>query len=261
MKRFCLTLTAVLMMGTAFAQEFALPQRPKEEGEIRVLLIGNSFTYVSHTDSMLLDIAGSQGVRLQIGKYLHGGRTFGQHLNLERSRQAVDFGGYDFAFLQDQSCTPAKYALTGDTTILNNFLRLKDNVLRSSPGCTVFLERTWTYPNLHSGNAEVFGTAESLDRYLGEGCRKMALIGGTRVSPIGDAFVRAALVAPGIRLLAKDDHHQSPAGAYLKACVNYLLISGKPFHGKVAYCGLKPTDAAALQEIAEEIVFPKVSLP
>ena len=264
MRRLFFSFLALSLFCTALpAQEFALPEGPKAEGQLRVLCIGNSFTYVCHTDSMLLAIARSQGLDLQIGKYLHGGRTFGHHLSLEKSRQAVDFGGYDFAFLQDQSCTPAKYSLTGDRSILDNFLQLKDNVLRASPGCKVFLERTWTYPALPSGDAEVFGHPDSLDRHLREGCRQMALQGGTRVSPIGDAFVRAAAEAPDIRLLAEDDHHQGPAGAYLKACVNYLLISGKPFDGAVACCSLDPDDAARLRRVAEEVVLgmPALSHP
>ena len=263
MKRFFFFLLALSLCSAAFCQEFAVPDRPKAPGEVRVLCIGNSFTYVCHTDSMLQDISRSQGLELQIGKYLHGGRTFGQHLEIERSRAAVDAGGYDFAFLQDQSCTPAKYALWGHRSILDHFLRLKDSVLRASPGCTVFLERTWTYPNLPGGDAEVFGTAESLDAHLREGCRQMALQGGTRVSPIGDAFTLAGQLYPGIRLLAEDNHHQNLAGAYLKACVNYLLIAGKPFSGEVACCGVAPADAAALRSVAERIVFdePQLSKP
>ena len=254
MKRVFAAILSLILGGMAFAQEFALPEGPREEGEIRVLLIGNSFTYYCHTDSMLVDIARSQGVKIKIGKYLHGGRTFGQHLNIGSSRRAVEFGGYDFALLQDQSCTPAKYSLTGDTSLVNNFIRLKDNVLKYSPDCTVFLERTWTYPNLPAGNAEIFGTADSLDWHLREGCRLMARVGGTRVSPIGDAFALAAVEAPEIKLLGKDNHHQNPAGAYLKSCVNYLMITGKPFAGEVASCGVDAADAARLRAVAEKTV-------
>ena len=80
MKRFFFFLLALSLCSAAFCQEFAVPDRPKAPGEVRVLCIGNSFTYVCHTDSMLQDISRSQGLELQIGKYLHGGRTFGQHL-------------------------------------------------------------------------------------------------------------------------------------------------------------------------------------
>ena len=262
MKRILIICMAALLgCLSVSAQQFALIEGPKEPGEVRVLCIGNSFTYVCHADSMLTEIAASQGMRVRIGKYLHGGRTFGQHLEIARSRQAVEAGGYDYAFLQDQSSTPAKYALTGDRTILDNFITLKDNVLKASPGCTVFLERTWTYPNLRSGNAEVFGSADSLDACLRRGCRMMAKEAGTNVSPIGDAFVLAGKKYPDIQLLAKDNHHQNLAGSYLKACVNYLLISKKPFRGEPATCGVDPEQAARLRSIAEEVVLMASSLP
>lgn len=48
--------------------------------------------------------------------------------------------------------------------------------------------------------------------------------------------------------------HHGFNGAYLKACVNYLLITGEPFKATVAECGIEPEKAAYLQKVAEEVV-------
>ena len=252
MKKIFLSLLACLMCTlTAFSQGFQLPEGARDPGEIQVLCIGNSFTYVHDSDMMLREIARSQGLDVRVGKFLAGGYTFGRHLENEESRAAVDFGGYEYAFLQDQSANPARYSRDRDKQVLKDLKSLKKNVLAHSPGCEVILERTWTYSGFEAGG---FGTAESLDYHLGKGAAKMARKARTGLSPIGDAFNLAISRRPEVRLLGPDNHHQSLEGAYLKACVNFLLISRKPFSGSPACCGVDPQVASFLRSIAQETV-------
>lgn len=252
MKKIFLSVLVCLVCGlTAFSQEFQIPERVKDPGVIQVLCIGNSFTYVHDSDMILREIARSQGLDIRIGKYLAGGYTFGRHLGNADSRAAVDFGGYDFAFLQDQSANPARYSRDKDKQVLKDFKTLKKNVLAHSPGCEVILERTWTYSGFEAGG---FGTAESLDYHLGRGAAKMARKARTGLSPIGDAFNLAMKIWPEGKLLGPDNHHQSLEGAYLKACVNYLLIARKPFSGTPASCGVNPEVASFLRAIAQQVV-------
>lgn len=254
MKRTIISLTACLIFSlAAFSQEFQLPGE-SAPGGVRVLCVGNSFTYVNGTDTMLREIASSQGLDIQVGKYLAGGYTFGRHLENKDSRAAVDFGGYDYAFLQDQSSNPARYSRDRDKTVLEDLKTLKKNVLTSSPGCKVFLERTWSYSGFEAGG---LGTKDNLERHLVKGVRKMARKSHVKVSPIGDAFTAAEAIRPDVRLLGPDEHHQSVEGAYLKACVNYLIITRKPFHGKPADCGVDPDVAAFLRSVAEKTVLGK----
>lgn len=249
MKKIFLSVLVCLVCGlTAFSQGFQLPEGAKDPGEIQILCIGNSFTYVHDSDMMLREIARSQGLDVRIGKFLAGGYTFGRHLENEESRAAVDFGGYDFAFLQDQSANPARYSRDKDKKVMEDLKTLKKNVLAHSPGCKVILERTWTYSGHEAGG---FGTPESLDYHLGRGAAKMARKARTGLSPIGDAFNLAMKIWPEGKLLGPDNHHQSLEGAYLKACVNYLLIAGKPFSGSPACCGVDPEIAAFLRAVAQ----------
>ena len=197
MKRILSLILAVILATAAQAQRFQLPQAPKAADEIWVLCIGNSFTYHHDADVLLQDIASSQGVRMQVGKYLKGGQTFGQR---------------------------------------------------------VILEHTWSYSGKEAGG---MGTQAELDKYLRKGTKTMARKGHTWYSPIGEAFNRVYKERPDIHLLDKDDKHQSQEGAYLKACVNYLVITGKRFSGPVACGGLSPATAAYLRTVAEKTVLGK----
>ena len=89
MKKTILSLIACLLCSlAAFSQEFQLPGE-SAPGGVRVLCVGNSFTYVHGTDAMLREIASSQGLDIQVGKFLAGGYTFGRHLENKDSRAAV----------------------------------------------------------------------------------------------------------------------------------------------------------------------------
>ena len=244
-------LACLLCCLSASAQHFQLPLDSKTPGEIRVLCIGNSFTYVHDTDKLLQQIAASQGLTIDIGKNLVGGYTFRKHLENEKSIEAVDFGGYDYAFLQDQSANPARYSRDRDKTVLKDLKTLKRNVKAHSPKCKVILERTWTYGGAGFGG---FDSEEDLEYHLARGAAKMARRAGTGLSPIGAAFKDAESLMPSIKLLGPDNHHQSLEGAYLKACVNYLIISKKPFTGNPDCCGVDPETAAFLRSVAEKNV-------
>ena len=252
MKRiFALSLFLLLSVFSLRADKFRLPAETKNPDAVRVLLIGNSFTYYHDADDMLVEIASSQGVNIDMGEFLKGGQTFGQHLKLANSRKAIAAGNYDFAFLQDQSVTPAKYSRDKYKQALDDLIALKRLVVTRSPDCKVILERTWGYDGKEAGG---FGDRETLDKHLEKGTKEMASKAKTWRSPIGIAFNTSIAERPEIALLGDDDKHQSAAGSYLKACVNYLVITGKAFEGYVPNCGIEPEAAAFLRDVAERTV-------
>ena len=250
MRRFLLIMAAVFATVSLHAQKFSLPEGGYDDG-VRVLLIGNSFTYFHDCDSMLIRIGRSQGVKVCLGEYLKGGQTFGQHLNLPATGEAIAAGSYKVAFIQDYSNNAALYARDGRKDILRNTRDLKARILQASPECRIILERTWSY----SGNgAGGFASAEDLDRYLAKGAKALARKSGLELSPIGDAFNLVRRERPDVNLFDPDEKHQSAAGSYLKCCVNWLLLSGEPFSGEVDACGIDPDTARYLQNVAERVV-------
>lgn len=254
MKRFLTVIIAfALGLAACFGAriKFNLPEGNKKPGEITVLFIGNSFTYYHDSEEMLKNIFESQGISIRIGEYLKGGQTFGQHLQIPESRQAVKGATYDFAFLQDQSVNPARLIRDKDEQVLNDFLELRRNIIMKSPDCKVILERTWSYSGKEAGG---FGTKEELEKNLVKGVKMMARKGHSWISPIGEAFMLVEKEHPEIKLLGKDDKHQSPEGSYLKACVNYLVITGKKFEGEPWNGDISPEVASILRNAAERTV-------
>lgn len=217
----------------------------------KVLCLGNSFSYYSNPAWMLKEIAWNEGHYLNVKGHFKGSQNFGQQLGLSFSTDAIDIGGYDYAFIQDQSQNPATYGRDGTASIAANCTALADKIRAKSSSCQVILEQTWTFSASSYGGFTDFATFES---YNAAGARAMAEAAGTWVSPIGVAFRIVREGSSGINLYHTDNKHQSVYGAYLKACVNYLVLYGEAFGSSPADCGIEPSKAAYLRSVAEQVV-------
>lgn len=235
----------------AYIQNYGT-QTPKDTTS--VLCLGNSFTYYWNAPSMLKEIAWSQGHYFDVFAHLKGGQHFGQHTELSLSHDAIEAQVYDYALLQDQSMAAAFYADNPKeyAHVPENFVKLADMVLAHSPECKLILEHTWGYKK---EDCKGFKTIEKFNDMLREGCATIAALRNAEVSHIGDAFIKVNTKKLGNSLHASDDHHQSYYGSYLKACVNYLMITGEPFNEHVADCGIDPQKAEILRKAAEKTVF------
>lgn len=250
------------MSFAAFAQTKAdkpyhyEPTIPNVEARdtVYALFIGNSFTFYFDTYSLLKEIAASQGHCLQFKAAFVGGYSFARHLNDPKTYAAIEsFRPYDYVFLQNQSQLNAQYGRDPKrhALALQDARELVARVRQYSPDAKIFLEATWA----SDVNTEHFLSKEDFDRCMWKGTAAMAKSCKTDVSPIGKAFAIARADSPDVKLLYKDKHHQSLAGAYLKACVNYLMIYGEDFDGKVSDCTLPAQTAAAMREAARKTVF------
>lgn len=234
----------------AYIQNYGT-QVPKDTTS--VLCLGNSFTYYWNAPSMMKEIAWSQGHYFDVFAHLKGGQHFGQHTELSLSHDAIEAQVYDYALLQDQSMAAAFYADKPDeyAHVPENFVKLADMVLEHSPECKLILEHTWGYKK---EDCKGFKTVENFNNMLREGCTTIAALKNAEISHIGDAFIAVDTKELGNSLHASDDHHQSYYGSYLKACVNYLMITGEPFNENVANCGIDPQKAEILRKAAEKTV-------
>ncbi len=218
----------------------------------RMLFIGNSFTYFFGTAFMLKEIARSQGHQIDAVISVKGGQEFCEHLMLERSLEAISRGGYHYAFLQDTSPNAAIYADTGKEEILTAARTINNLTLKYSPDCQIIYERTWGCPHK---NYRGYGSYDRLDYLLKKGSellKKRLKEHNIIVSPIGLGFRIGREY--NLPLLHTDNRHQSRIGAYMKACINYLVVYGTHFNSNVSDCGLDATTAATVRQIAEQVV-------
>lgn len=245
---------AMLVSGSylgALVNDFGT-EAPKDT--LKVLCIGNSFTYYCGCPAMLKEIAWSEGHFIDISASLKGGWTMAKHLSLETTDDMIAEGGWDYVVLQDQSLVPAKVGRDpkGMAQQVREMEAVAVKVRTISPECKAIVENTWAYWKNDFGG---FKDLDDFDKNGKKGADILAkAVGNAEVSPIGQAFRIVRAERPDINLYSNDRHHQSVLGSYLKSCVNYLVLYAQPFGDSTSDCILDPETAAYLRNVAERVV-------
>ena len=236
----------------AYAQDFGTSV-PKDT--VTVLCIGNSFTYFSSVPSLLKEIAWNEGHYIEPYATVKGGRAIADHLELNLTQEMIARGGYDYVFLNDHSQGPGKVGRDrkANSQLILDVVEMAARLRKASPECRLIMEWTWAYSNKDFGG---FGSYDAFSSYGKKGTEIIAkAVGGDiRISPIEQAFKTVRKERPDIKIYHKDNHHQSLYGAYLKACVNYLMLFGEPFGDSPADCLVPPHIASYLRDVAERVV-------
>jgi len=223
-----LGLAAALLAGLpAGAAEGPAPAR-------RVLFVGNSFTYVNDLPAMFTQLAQAGGQPAPVCvKETPGGCTFEQHWKSGKALKAIQSRKWDVVVLQENSNLPAR-----NKAAMFEYARLLHAAV-TNQGAQALLFMTWSWPTPKDQPA-ITAAYQELAREL-----------PARLAPVGAAWDATLKAHPSIRLFAKDNHHPSPAGTYLAACVFYAVIYGRsPVGLPCSVKGLKETDTRALQSQA-----------
>ncbi|MBQ0024386.1 MAG: hypothetical protein KBT00_01495 [Bacteroidales bacterium] len=217
----------------------------------KVLWLGNSFTFVNAADFMLKELAWNEGHYLDMWVSTYPGARFRNHLALGTSLDAITEGGFDFAILQDQSQQAARYGRDSTASIKEHTKTLSSVIRYFSPDCKFVYEQTWAFAADDFGG---FGSFEEFDRCADKGAAVLAEVAEGKVSPIAKAFAIIRAERPDIDPYSTDFHHPADYGAYVKACVDYLVMFHEPFGDNPATFALDPAIAAYLRSVAERVV-------
>jgi len=247
------SLAGVSLRGVA-GKGTAATTKPSKTTPVRVLFLGNSYTYGNKLPQVVASLAAADKTArpLQVKMVASGGKDLVWHANNKASQKAIAAGDWDYVILQDQSLTPA---LMPQRT--RKGAALLDAAITKSGAKTMFF-MTWQrrptpellkkYPDMHKRNSRTY---MDLGREL-----KAA------VAPVGYAWKMAYDANPNLPLYAKDNSHPSRMGTYLTACVFYSTIYNKPPTGLPAkvtisksgkhrtVLAIPPADAKKLQAIA-----------
>lgn len=196
---------------------------------MKILFIGNSYTYYNEMPQLLERLARANGKELTVFAVTKGGRKLHQHLDVddEYSRPLADLsdGRHHFhrVFLQEQSFLP----LVDFELFADGVRRLAERLRPVTDGFILY--QTWGRHDDHPLLAEQGWTHEGMTEGLAEAYQKMAEELGATVSPVGRAFTRVYRAHPEVDLYAKDLFHPSYIGSCLAALTHYqTLFSEKP---------------------------------
>jgi hypothetical protein len=208
-------LVAVLLCAL-LALSASHAQRPT----LRVLFIGNSYTYHNNVGDLVSGIAAALrgGPSIASRLAVQGGMPLGWHLEHGPAMAMLATERWDHVVLQEHS-------LLGGHVIAGEPRMAPPELFHASARTLVRRVRE------HEATPLLFMTWPRRDRpaeepLLGKAYLDVADELGVAVAPVGFAWTTAIRRAVAADLYSADGAHPSPAGSYLAACVLYAALTG-----------------------------------
>lgn len=229
----------------------------QQHKKLKVLFLGNSYTYVNNLPQLVHDIALANGDTLVFDSNCPGGHTFNNHFNNATSISKINSQAWDNVILQAQSQEPSFSPAQVAAQTLPYAIKL-DSIIQHNNDCTetVFYE-TWGRKN---GDASNCGAYPPICTYLGMQNRLRSsykLFADTTKSvmaPAGEAWRKSIALNPTLELYSSDQSHPSLEGSYLTACVFYEVLFHKSVLSNTYTAGVSSTNVSFLQQIAHDVV-------
>ncbi len=191
---------------------------------MKILFIGNSYTYYNDMPNMLLALAEENGKSAVVDTVTKGGGRLYESLSEgsdegKKIRELLMKGGYDVLVLQEQSHTP----LTDPKRFLEGArgLRMLVGAERT------VLYATWGRKDGSPLLDELGMTSLGMSMMLELSYERMGKLIGAELSPVGRAFAAVASEHPELELYNEDMSHPSYLGSALAALVLYKTVFGE----------------------------------
>lgn len=227
------------------------PVPPDVPSSLRVLFIGNSYTYYNDLPAMVASL-GAPGAgtparpRIVVDAVTEGGATVQRHWEAMR-QDRVRMGPWSAVVLQGQSVEPIA-AFTGFNTYVGRFAGV---IAEANARAVLFA--TWARRSGDAVYAQPWsgGDFAAMSSRLDGAYRRAAMNHGADVAAVGARWAEALAQRPALGLYDADGSHPSLAGSYLAACVIYRALTGVAVTDDAPVpAGLAPGDAALLRAVS-----------
>jgi len=224
-----------------------------QQKELKVLFVGNSYTYGYNLPHIVSIISEGTTTKLITSKSVIGGAQLREHWKGYRdleTRKIIAEGGYDVVVLQGFSMSALN---TPDTTL--RYIKLFSEYIRKH-GAEPCLFNTWAREKVPQFQAEI-------DEMYG----RAALENGALRVPVGKAWELAMDLRPTVDLFTSDGSHPNELGTMLTASVFVRVLAGElpeilpslyrieDAHGEtVRLMNHNPEDAEFCRRIANQVL-------
>lgn len=245
----------ILILLFVLIPSLTMAQKAKQDS-LRLLFIGNSYTYYHDLPKMVYDIAKTQKKKLSVQSVTKGGERLSGHLKNEKLREMLTSQKWDFVVLQEQSSTPAKQT---EVVIAESYPAAKslDSLIHiGSPNAKTIFYMTWghKYGTTHKiENYPLSYTYEGMQERIKTSYLEMTYQNKARCAPVGMAWQRVRSERPDYQLYTSDLSHPSKLGTYLAANVIYTTIFGTPYQTDFT-AGFDAEKAEYIQQTAQKTV-------
>ena len=191
---------------------------------MKVLFIGNSYTYYNDMPKIFEALAKENGKEISVDSVTKGGRKLYENLDpCDENHKIIcelkNMGRYDVLILQENSLYPIKDFSTFEkgASELISLVDAKKNILYATWGRK---EGSNTLTDLSLTSAEMTDILHEKNSALAE---KL----GALISPVGITFKALCEAAPAFELYNPDKSHPSYLGSAVAALCHYRTVFGE----------------------------------
>ena len=242
---FCLKIVLILIFVWGVAA-FALA---KEQKPVRILFIGNSYSFFNDLPNMLMEVAKTKDIRLDVATAAYGGWTLQQHAHSKQTLNILNKMKWDYVVLQEQSVIPSIRG-TREKKMYPAARKLVQIIRRNGAKPVFFM----TWGRRHGLREQGFDSYSAMQRQITQGYETIARELKVRIAPVGIAWKKARMDAPLLDFWIEDGSHPNKEGSYLAACVFYATIFQDSPEGTGDLYNIGKTKAEYLQKVAAETV-------
>lgn len=198
---------------------------------IRILWIGNSFTFYNDLPRMVEDIGKLNGVPISTSRILKGGESLAGHLTNPELHRQIETGCWDYVVIQEFSSTPAYSTKYVADNILPYAAQIDSLVKEYSLSAETVYYMTWGHKNGNTRQTSypLDDTYETMQERILTTYTDMAYENGGMLAPVGVAWRNIRRQYPEIELYIEDNFHPSLAGSVLAANTIYATLAGADF--------------------------------
>lgn len=245
-----------LFLTLIFAIPFLSMAQKADSDSLRLLFIGNSYTYYNDLPKMVYKIANSQNKKLSVKSVTKGGERLSGHLKNKELHKILTTQKWDYVVLQEHSSAPAKPTEVVSAETYRAATSLDSLIHLGSPKAKTIFYMTWghKYGCQHKiENYPLVYTYEGMQERLKLSYLEMAYKNNARCAPVGMAWEEVRQNRPDYQLYDADCTHPSKLGSYLAANVIYTTIFCQPYQTDYT-AGLENEISEYIQQVAQRNV-------
>lgn len=225
----------------------AATANPQAQTGIRILFIGNSYTFVNDLPGLIKELAVSAHEKRlpETEQATEGGATLKLHWQNQKALRAIRSKHWDYVVLQEHSTLGPTQAVNGvlpinDPTDFYTYARLFDAEIKKAGAQTIFF-MTWARQNAPHNQAIIAKAYTTIAQELHD-----------TVAPVGLAWQTVIQTRPELILHQNDQSHPNLTGSYLAACVFYATIYHKSPEGLTSKISIAAADVNAYAHTSDD---------
>jgi len=207
----------------AAARAAASDRTKAASAPVRILFLGNSYTYFNNLPHMLEQLTASARLRrsVQGTMVVEGGATLRDHWEQGKALALLRQKHWDYVVLQEQSNLGVAYFVDGQSRITNapDFQKyaLRFHRAIQEVGAKTVLFQTWAREDAPERDQAM------LNHIYGSVAKEIQC----QLVPVGMAWQETRKANAAVPLFAADGSHPAPAGTYLTACCFFATLFGR----------------------------------